>query len=124
MSNIIYVYSTLSNDQAYDLKDGRTVVIYGKANVADKRLMTPKGKVTKVTEDEFILLQENIVFKAHAKNGFLTGSYDEMNTERFVEANLEPADKSAQASPTTLAKVPGAAITTATKATKAPKAGE
>lgn len=100
----IYIYSTLSNDQRYQLKDGRSVLIAGKANVANKQLVTPKGVVTPVSEDEFNLLQENIVFIAHAKNGFLSGDHSHQDPEVFAERNLEAADKSAQDTPTTAKK--------------------
>lgn len=97
----IYIYSTLSNDQRYQLKDGRSVLIAGKANVANKQLVTPKGMVTSISEDEFNLLQENIVFKAHAKNGFVSGSHGREDAESFAARELEPADKAAQDTPAT-----------------------
>lgn len=97
----IYIYSTLSNDQRYQLKDGRSVLIAGKANVANKQLVTPKGKATAITEDEFNLLQENIVFRAHSKNGFVSASHDKQDAEAFAARNLKPADKSAQDTPAT-----------------------
>ncbi|VFR32535.1 FIG00949047: hypothetical protein [plant metagenome] len=100
----IYIYSTLSNDQRYALKDGRSVLIAGKANVSDKRLVTPKGKATEITEDEFALLQQNIVFAAHSKNGFVSASHDRQDAESFAKRNLEPADKSRQDTPETAAK--------------------
>lgn len=100
----IYIYSTLSNDQRYQLKDGRSVLIAGKANVANKQLVTPKGKATAITEDEFNLLQENIVFRAHSKNGFVSASHDKQEAEAFAARNLEPADKSAQDTPATAKK--------------------
>ena len=100
----IYIYSTLSNDQRYQLKDGRSVLVAGKANVANKQLVTPKGAVTVVSEDEFNLLQENIVFIAHAKNGFLSGDYTRHDADTFAERNLEAADKSAQDTPETAKK--------------------
>ncbi len=97
----IYIYSTLSNDQRYQLKNGTSVLVTGKANVANKQLVTPKGMVTVVSEDEFNLLQENIVFKAHSKNGFVSASHDKQDAETFAERNLEAADKSAQDTPAT-----------------------
>ena len=100
----IYVYSTLSNDQRYQLKDGRSVFIAGKANVANKQLVTLKGVVTAITEDEFNLLQENIVFIAHSKNGFVSGDHEKRDPEVFAERNLEGADKSAQDTPATAKK--------------------
>jgi len=103
MSNI-YIYSTLSNDQLYALKDGRSVLIAGKANVADKRLITPRGKATAITEDEFALLQENIVFAAHSRNGFVSAAHHKEDAEKFAEKHLEAADKSAQDTPETAKK--------------------
>jgi hypothetical protein len=100
----IYIYSTLSNDQRYQLKNGKSVLVTGKANVANKQLVTPKGMVTGVSEDEFNLLQENIVFKAHSKNGFVSASHDTQDAETFAARNLEAADKSAQDTPETAKK--------------------
>ncbi len=100
----IYIYCTLSNDQRYQLKDGRSVLVAGKANVANKQLVTPKGMATAISEDEFNLLQENIVFKAHAKNGFVSASHDKQDAESFAARNLEAADKAAQDTPETAKK--------------------
>ncbi|WMD23307.1 hypothetical protein RAS12_13330 [Achromobacter seleniivolatilans] len=100
----IYIYSTLSNDQRYQLKNGQSVLIAGKANVANKQLVTPKGMATAISEDEFNLLQENIVFKAHFKNGFVAASHDKSDAEAFAARNLEGADKSAQDTPATAKK--------------------
>lgn len=100
----IYIYSTLSNDQIYQLKDGRSVLIAGKANVANKQLVTPKGMATAISEDEFHLLQQNIVFKAHSKNGFVSASHDKQDAETFAARNLAPADKAAQDTPETARK--------------------
>ncbi|MFD4837660.1 hypothetical protein ACFWP0_09135 [Achromobacter sp. NPDC058515] len=100
----IYIYSTLSNDQRYQLKNGRSVLIAGKANVANKQLVTPKGMATAITEDEFNLLQENIVFKAHFKNGFVAASRDKSDAEAFAARELAPMDKSAQDTPETAKK--------------------
>lgn len=100
----IYIYSTLSNDQLYQLKDGRSVLIAGKANVANRQLVTPKGMATAISEDEFNLLQENIVFKAHAKNGFVAASHDRVDAEAFAARELAGADKSAQDTPATAKK--------------------
>ncbi|KNE28210.1 hypothetical protein [Achromobacter spanius] len=100
----IYIYSTLSNDQLYQLKNGHSVLIAGKANVANKQLVTPKGKATPITEDEFNLLQENIVFKAHFKNGFVAASHEKSDAEAFAARELAPTDKSAQDTPETAKK--------------------
>lgn len=100
----IYIYSTLSNDQRYQLKDGRSVLVAGKANVANKQLITPKGMATAISEDEFNLLQENIVFKAHSNNGFVSASHDKQDAEAFASRNLEASDKSAQDTPETAKK--------------------
>ncbi|AZY49682.1 hypothetical protein vBBaMIFTN2_09 [Bordetella phage vB_BaM-IFTN2] len=100
----IYIYSTLSADQLYALADGRNIKINGGANVADKRLVTPKGKVTRIEENDFELLQQNIIFQAHAKNGFVTADHGQSDPERFAEKNLEAADKGAQDTAATVQK--------------------
>lgn len=79
----VYILSTLSADQRYtgyrsggaDLPVAeRSVFIKGGANVADRRLITPQGVVTKVTAEDYEFLQTVEVFQTHVTNGYITVS--------------------------------------------------
>lgn len=103
----VYVYSTLSSDQDYGTKAG-VVRIKGGANVSNKHLLTPRGVVTEITEEQLDALQQHAVFQAHAKNGFLTVSLSERKVDQMVR-DMEKADKSAQETPETMGKRAGRA---------------
>ena len=89
-----YVYSTLANDVNYtkwhpidnndQLRIDRQVLIKGGANVADKRLITPLGVVTEVTEEDLKLLLENQVFKQHKEAGHVTVERNRHEVEVIV----------------------------------------
>lgn len=83
MSKDVFILSTLSADQLYTAwrKGGadlplveRQVFVRGGANVADKRLVTPQGVVTKVSAEDLELLESNAVFQLHKSNGYITVS--------------------------------------------------
>lgn len=83
MSKKHFVFSTLTTDQKYvkylpsgnDIPvEGPSVYIHGGANVASKRLITPRGAVTEVDDDELALLNDCDLFKLHVANGFITVS--------------------------------------------------
>jgi len=76
-----YVFSTHATDIAYAEyipgpqgglpTVGRSVTIKGGANVANKLLVTPRGVVTPVTDDEMDFLLGDAQFQAHEKAGFI-----------------------------------------------------
>lgn len=126
-----YIYSTLTADQRYvkwteggaDLYvEGRSVLIRGGSNVADKRLVTPIGVMTEVSDEDLALLEENDIFKLHRRNGFINVRQKEANAEavaadmetRDDSAPLTDADLEAQASETEAAT--GAKVTATTNA--------
>lgn len=83
MAKDFYVLSTLTADQEYTAyREGGadipvavgSVLIKGGANVADKRLVTPQGVVTKVNADQMAALESNEVFQLHKRNGYITVS--------------------------------------------------
>lgn len=106
----VYVYSTLSNDQAYTnyapARGGANnlaiqqhqVVIAGKANITDKRFVTPQGVVTKVSAEDFAALQQNSVFKLHVENGFITYSEKKKDAD-LVASDMTGRDQSAPDTP-------------------------
>lgn len=111
----VYIYSTLSNDQAYTVHERsasgaaiatHVVHIKGKANVADRRtLVTPRGAVTVVTAEQAALLGKCDMFKRHVDRGFVTVSTSRGDADS-VAADLAGRDKSAQATPADFAKAP------------------
>lgn len=96
-----YVYSTLTADNKYAhyVKAGdqqhveREVLIHGGHGVANRNLITPRGVVTKVTDDELEFLEANSAFKFHRDNGFLSVEQKEFDTEA-VASNMEGRDGS------------------------------
>lgn len=98
-----YVYCTLSSDQVYTatskgggdmpVEIGR-VAIAGKANIPDKRLITPRGAVTRVTDEELAVLRGNEVFRLHEENGFVMVSDQGTDPEKAA-AEMSNRDQSA-----------------------------
>lgn len=103
MSKILYVYSTLASDVDYTLyAEGGgdlpialpPVRIQGGAGVANDRLVTPRGVVTRVTEEQAAQLRQNKVFELHEKNGYITISETSADPDT-VAADLTGRDYSA-----------------------------
>jgi len=99
-----WVYSTLSSDQMYtqwaQSKDGSPntvqseVLIAGKANLADKHMITPKGVVTKITAEQHDMLSKNDAFVRHKEAGYLLVEQIEANPDK-VAKDMKPKDGSA-----------------------------
>lgn len=100
-----YVYSTLSSGMTYTITkkgkndmpiiDGR-IEIDGGANVADKKtFVTPRGVVTKITDEQYEALQQNPVFKRHVKKGYIQVSDAKVDAE-VAAADMTSRDESAQ----------------------------
>lgn len=103
----IYIFSTLSSDMAYTNYEGGgadmpielpPVHIKGGANVADGRIDTPQGVMTKVTEQQLEYLRANPVFRMHEKNGFIVVSQEAAPIEKVV-GDMEGRDNSAPVTP-------------------------
>lgn len=135
MSN--HIYSTLTCDQRYTgyAKGGADlpvvaweVLIKGGSNVADKRLITPIGVRTEVTDEQLAQLLENPVFKLHVNNGFITVEDVKEDPEK-VAADMATKDDSAPLTPEDIAKqneeaeMAGQAVATVSsdKSSKSPK---
>lgn len=91
---MIYVYSTLSNDQIYTNygasvngvpKAAATVFIAGKANITTKHFVTPAGVVTEVTEEQLAELKRNPMFQLHEQNGFITYDQKKQDADKVAE---------------------------------------
>lgn len=90
----MYIYSTISADVDYAVDDDKVIRIAGKANVANRNIITPRGMVTQVTDEQVAALKKNHVFKIHLDNGFLTIEKSKAEPEK-VAANMTGRDKSA-----------------------------
>lgn len=104
-----YIYSTLSTDMRYtEYKDpigGETisvikhsVQINGRANVADKNFITPRGVMTKVTDEDFAMLSKNQLFELHRKNGYISFEKKQADVNKVI-VNMKPRDVCAPITP-------------------------
>lgn len=102
MTKTYNVYSTLTNGQTYTatkpgpnntpLKIG-AVHIRGGANLPDKHVITRYGAMTKVTQEQMDILNQNHVFQRHVERGHITVSQRAENADT-VAADMEGRDKS------------------------------
>jgi hypothetical protein len=130
MANV-YVYSTLSASNRYtkyarggnDIpREERSVLIKGGANVADKHLITPRGVVTEISAEDYEFLKDNVQFRKHVENGYITVEEREASIEKVV-TNMEPRDESAPLVPEDYtAHDQNAPVTNAAAPAKAPAA--
>jgi hypothetical protein len=106
----VFVYSTLSCPQRYVKwaeavsgnvpREERAVLIQGGANVANKNLITPRGVVTEIKDEEYELLKQNDLFNTHVKNGYVTVEERKADVDKVVtgmearspDAPLTPGD--------------------------------
>lgn len=105
-----FVYSTLTNDQLYTnwlppvergslpIKDTE-VLIKGGANRATKMLITPRGVVTEVDDEQLAALEKNYDFNRHTKAGHIRVRSDEVHPEVAVAADMKQKDESAPLTP-------------------------
>ena len=102
-----YIYSTLACDNIYDAFgpaiDGlpqtrEGILIRGGYGVANKALVTPRGAVTQVSDEEYARLQTDAVFKLHRDNGFIEVSQGSAPAE-VVAANMAQNDPSVPLEP-------------------------
>jgi hypothetical protein len=101
----MYIYSTSSSDQKFNLfhklekgdvpKIAGFVVIKGKANVANKNLITESGVVTKITDKEFDMLGKVEAFKKMLKSGFMTHDAKRLEAGDVAKERLEAKDAAA-----------------------------
>lgn len=104
----MYIYSTLSNSQMYTkyspAPEGgvsrveKTVLINGGANVANKNIITPRGVVTEISEEEYNLIKENTLFKTHVANGYISVEAKKAEVEKVV-TNMESRSQDAPLTP-------------------------
>ena len=73
---------------------GKPVHINGGAGVANERLITPRGVVTEITEEQAQYLRENKVFQLHEENGFVQISAALVDGD-IAAADMQGRDNSA-----------------------------
>ena len=105
----VYVISTLSSGVDYcfykTAANGsqiidRTISLNGGANVVNYRtLLTPKGIVSSITDEEYELLKEHPVFKIHLQNGFVKVVKKSPADVDKAVVDLAPEDKSSPLTP-------------------------
>lgn len=114
-----YIYSTLTSDNkytAYD-KNGQgdlviprhSVLINGGANLADKNLITPKGTLTIVSDEDLEFLEDNTIFKLHKDNGFIRVEKKHAEVAKVVK-DMEKGDKSKPKTPADYENVKGVKV--------------
>lgn len=98
-----HIYSTLTNSCNFALwskpKNGiplrtKTVFIQGGANVPNDQFVTPKGVVTKVSDEDYDALLKCPSFVLAVSDGYLSVETREKKLEKVV-ADMEPKDSSA-----------------------------
>lgn len=106
-----YVYSTATCSGTYveykpdnDKGHGHSVplkqvTINGGHGVATKHLVTPKGVVTKVTDEELEFLLKNQAFQRHMKAGFMSYDNKKVEPEKKAESMNLKGDNSAPLTP-------------------------
>lgn len=101
-----YIASTMSTDVNYCFygktptgsnEVRKSILVSGKANVADKHFITKDGAVTRVSSEELAQLKEHPVFKMHEANGFVKVCATESRAENVKE--LSKKDASAPKTP-------------------------
>ena len=109
-----YIYSTLTCSQNYCdyypspdqhiLPQVKSKIhIAGGHGVAGKHLITPRGVVTKITDEQYEILSGNPEFQLHMKNGFITAEKHKIEPEKAIRA-MENKDKSAPLTPNDYSK--------------------
>lgn len=93
------VYNVFHEDNAKDIaRVKHKILIKGGANVANKHIVTPKGVVTEVSEDDLNILKKDFHFLAAMKAGFLTFEETKVSANK-VAKDMEAKDGSAPKTP-------------------------
>lgn len=110
MAKDVHVYSTLTADQIYTVwakakgndplaHAEKRFFVKGGANLADKRLITPRGVLTTFSASDFADLKTIQAFKDHERNGFISWSESKADPEKVVADGMVSRDESAPMNP-------------------------
>lgn len=99
-----YVYSTIGQDMLYTQYKKTShvpvpvsqVLIRGGAHVIDKNLHTPRGIVTKISDEQLKILENIELFKMHKENGFIVVQSNKENPTKVAQRDMKEKDDSAQ----------------------------
>ena len=80
------------------------VLINGKVGVANKNLITPRGAVTSVKDEDYDILKSNYSFQEHIKAGHIVVEKKQEDMDKVV-ANMKKRDNSAPITPDSYADV-------------------
>jgi hypothetical protein len=111
-----YIYSTLATDMRYTeyqepIKGQKVsivkhaVLVHGRAGVADKHLVTPRGVVTKVSDEDYAMLAKNDLFKLHQDNGYIKSEKKQSEVDKVI-VDMKERDVSAPITPEFYDKAP------------------
>lgn len=98
-----FIYSTLTANNIFrvfgESVNGlpnvkKTILIKGGAGVANSHIITPRGVVTEVEDEDLKLLEEHAQFKRMVERGFLLVERKQADVEVVVK-NMKKKDKSA-----------------------------
>lgn len=115
----MYIYSTLSNSQMISQfnvveggipKRGKSVIINGGSNVANKNLVTPRGVVTELSDADYALVKDDKSFKRWVERGYITVDSKNIAVEKVV-ADMDGRDESAPLVPQDFEGARGAKLT-------------
>lgn len=97
-----YIYSTLTSNNIFrifgDASNGiktikASILIRGGAGVSNEYLITPRGTVTEIDEEELKLLENHKQFKRMVERGFITVEKKQAEVETVVK-DMTKKDKS------------------------------
>lgn len=104
----MYIFSTLTASQKYPIwvrtkghdipRIDSYVLVHGGANLPSKVLVTPRGVMTTISDEEYDRLKDSPGFKQHVENGFLTVE-DKPHDPDNVAGEMQPKDTSAPTVP-------------------------
>ena len=119
-SNIFAVYKKSANAQSPHRILKRIEINGGHGMKNPKGIDTPMGVVTKVSDEDLAILEQNISFQRHVKNGYIV--VDKKQTDPAKKAkDMNPKDGSAPLTPKDFEK--SEVSTKETPIYKAPSAG-
>lgn len=115
-----FVFSTLTNGTTYAIYRKVPADLVGSTPIADRKIainggsnvaplpqfgiVTPKGVMTEVSDEDMELLLQDFHFNEHVKHGFITFEQKPMAVEKAIEG-MEKKDLSAPKTPEDFEKV-------------------
>lgn len=103
-----YIFSTLACDNEYRsyTKGGndmpsveKSVLVKGGAGIANKNLITPRGVMTSVSDEDLKHLEANESFQMHKENGYITVESKKADADEVAVKSMKKKDKSAPVTP-------------------------